>query len=310
MTFGLLLLFEFDKDFERTLQNQLDLIKVFDKVVDTIWVTEHHYSPIRLNSNPLMILNHLIEHTDKDLGIATLLLSLYDPVYISEAISLLSNLSKRKIYIGAAKGGRSEVKNSHLNLKEESARERLLHTFDLVTKLAKNQTITLNDKDINISPKFNSNVEFSLASLNEKVIAYAAKNNLPLMAGHKWNLEQINEMRSIYKKHHAKKQFPKIILSRIFAITQNKEKAVNTIKENTSRNRALVSTFNKNHEPKELDEKIFEESLIGTIEQIGTKLEYFKSIGVIHVILRPVKEEIEQEKLAQFNKFINMKAEI
>ncbi len=299
MKFGLLLLFEFEKDFQTTLNNQLNLINIFDKVIDTIWVTEHHYSPIRINSNPLMILNHLVSYTNKDLGIATLLLSLYDSVYITEAISMLSNFSKRKIYIGGAKGGRSEVKNSHLSLSENSARKRLVSTIDSVIKLSRNETIELNSKSINISPKFDYEVEFSIASLNEGLIIYAALNNLPLMAGHKWSLKQIDGMINIYKKYHHKKQAPKIILSRMFAITLNKEKTIKRIKENMAKNRLLVSKFNKYHEPKELDEKIFEESLIGSKEEIKTKLDYFKSIGVFHLILRPVKEEINQKNIEE-----------
>ncbi len=50
ITFGLLLLFEHQNDFQNTLEKQLSLIKLFDKVVNTIWVTEHHYNPLRINS--------------------------------------------------------------------------------------------------------------------------------------------------------------------------------------------------------------------------------------------------------------------
>ena len=97
MTFGLLLLFEHQNDFQDTLQKQLNLIKLFDKVIDRVWVTEHHYNPLRVNSAPLMILNHIAKYTNKDLGIATLLLGLYDPVYTAESIFMLSNLINRGI---------------------------------------------------------------------------------------------------------------------------------------------------------------------------------------------------------------------
>lgn len=292
ITFGLLLLFEHQNDFQNTLEKQLSLIKLFDKVVNTIWVTEHHYNPLRINSSPLMMLNYIATHTNKDLGIATLLLGLYDSVYIAESISLLSNLSNRKLYVGTAKGGRSEVRNSHLNLDENSARKRLINNLKIVQPLLKNKQILYNTKEFKIFPKVNKEIEFSIASLNEEVIKYAALHNMPLMAGHKWNLEKIKNMILTYQYYHPKNHKPSIILSRMFCPTQNKEKVIESIKEKMKQHRKTVVKFNKNHESKILDEQIFEESLIGTPKEIQNKIEFFKKLGVRHIILRPIIDYI------------------
>lgn len=288
MTFGLLLLFEHQNDFQNTLEKQLSLIKLFDKVVNTIWVTEHHYNPLRINSSPLMILNYIATHTNKDLGIATLLLGLHDPIYIAEAISVLSNLSNRKLFIGTAKGGRSEIKNSHLNLTEKLARKYLIKNLDLIQPLLKNEQIKFNKKEFIISPKSIKPIEFSIASLNEELIKYAALHNMPLMVGHKWNLEKIKNLISTYRYYHPKNYKPSIILSRMFCPTNNKKSVIESIKENMTIHRTVVSQFNKNHEPKVLDNQIFEDSLIGTTKEIQTKIGFFRKLGVTHIILRPI----------------------
>lgn len=297
MTFGLLLLFEHQNDFQDTLEKQLNLIKLFDKVIDRVWVTEHHYNPLRVNSTPLMILNHIAKYTNKDLGIATLLLGLYDPVYTAESISVLSNLINRKLYIGTAKGGRSEVKNSHLNLTEELARKYLLSNLKIVQPLLKNESVIFNTKEFCISPKTNKPIELSIASLNEELIKYAALQNIPLMAGHKWSIEKIKNMILIYEKYHPTNQKPSIILSRMFCPTANKKEVIESIKENTIKQRKIVSKFNKNHEPKILDKKIFEESLIDTKEEIQNKLLFFKDLGVTHIILRPIDYQLNSNDI-------------
>ena len=297
MTFGLLLLFEYQNDFQDTLQKQLNLIKLFDKVIDRVWVTEHHYNPLRVNSAPLMILNHIAKYTNKDLGIATLLLGLYDPVYTAESISMLSNLINRKLYIGIAKGGRSEVKNSHLNLTEELARKYLLSNLKTIQPLLKNESIIFNTKEFTLSPKTDKPIEFSIASLNEELIKYSALQNIPLMAGHKWSIEKIKKMILIYEKHHPTNQKPSIILSRMFCPTTNKKDVIESVKENMTKQRKIVSKFNKNHEPKLLDEMIFEESLIDTKEEIQKKLAFFKSLGVTHIILRPIDYQLNSNNI-------------
>lgn len=288
MTYGLLLLFEHQEDFQSTLNKQTSLIKLFDKVIDRVWVTEHHYHPMRVNSSPLMILNHLLQHTQKELGVATLLLGLYDPVYAAESISMLSHLSQRKIHIGVAKGGRSEVKNSHLNLTEESARRFMLRNLNTIQPILRNEKVHYQTKAFTLSPLTKHPIEFSVASLNDDVLQYAALHNLPLMAGHKWSLEEIQQMILTYKLFHPHNKEPKIILSRMFCPTNDKQAVIQSIKEQTDKNRALVAQFNPNHEPKKLNETIFDENLIGTIDEIHTKIEGFKSLGVEHIILRPI----------------------
>lgn len=297
MTFGLLLLFEHQNDFQNTLEKQLSLIKLFDKVVNTIWVTEHHYNPLRINSSPLMILNYIATHTNKDLGIATLLLGLHDPIYISEAISVLSNLSNRKLFIGTAKGGRSEIKNSHLNLTEKLARKYLIKNLDVIQPLLKNEQIKFNKKEFIISPKSIKPIEFSIASLNEELIKYAALHNMPLMVGHKWNLEKIKNLISTYRYYHPKNYKPSIILSRMFCPTNNKKSVIESIKENMTIHRTVVSQFNKNHEPKVLDNQIFEDSLIGTTKEIQTKIGFFRKLGVTHIILRPIIHQLNSNDI-------------
>ena len=297
MTFGLLLLFEHQNDFQNTLEKQLSLIKLFDKVVNTIWVTEHHYNPLRINSSPLMILNYIATHTNKDLGIATLLLGLHDPIYIAEAISVLSNLSNRKLFIGTAKGGRSEIKNSHLNLTEKLARKYLIKNLDLIQPLLKNEQIKFNKKEFIISPKSIKPIEFSIASLNEELIKYAALHNMPLMVGHKWNLEKIKNLISTYRYYHPKNYKPSIILSRMFCPTNNKKSVIESIKENMTIHRTVVSQFNKNYEPKVLDNQIFEDSLIGTTKEIQTKIGFFRKLGVTHIILRPIIHQLNSNDI-------------
>lgn len=293
MKFGLLLLFEYEESFQNSLKKQLELIKLYDEIIDTIWVTEHHYNPLRINSNPLMILNHLAPYTNKNLGIATLLLGLYDPIYISEAISILSNLTNKKLFIGIAKGGRSEIKNSHLNLNEELARKYLLKNFKIVKPFLENKTILFKKKEFFISPKMTNEIEFSIASLNDELIKFAARNNLPLMAGHKWSIKKIEELIYTYQSFHKKNQKPKIILSRIFCPTNDKQNIINSIKEKIQKQREIIKKFNKNHETKNLDETIFDESLIGTNKEIKEKIEFFKSLGVVEIILRPTSNQID-----------------
>lgn len=297
MKFGLLLLFEYEENFQNSLKKQLELIKLYDDFINTIWVTEHHYNPLRINSTPLMILNHLAPYTNKNLGIATLLLGLYDSVYISEAISILSNLTNKKLLIGITKGGRSEVKNSHLNLDEELARKNLIKNYKVVKPLLDNKTILFKKKEFFISPKVTNKIEFSIASLNEDLIKFAAKHDLPLMAGHKWNIKKIEALICTYQSFHKKNHKPKIILSRMFCPTNDKQNIISSIKEKMKRQKELVKKFNKNHETKNLDETIFEESLIGSIDEIKEKIEFFKTLGVEEIILRPVCENINFDEI-------------
>lgn len=292
MKFGLLLLFEYEEDFQNSLKKQLELIKLYDDFIDTIWVTEHHYNPLRINSTPLMLLNHLATHTNKNLGVATLLLGLYDPVYISENISMLGNLTNRKLFIGIAKGGRSEVKNSHLNLNEKLARKNLIKKYKVVKPLLDNKTISFKKKEFFISPKVTNKIEFSVASLHDKLIKFAAQNDLPLMAGHKWSIKKIEDLICTYQSFHKKNQKPKIILSRMFCPTNDKQNIISSIKEKMQKQKELVKKFNKNHETKILDETIFDESLIGSPKEIKEKIEFFKNLGIEEIILRPISEQI------------------
>ncbi len=295
MTKGLLLLFENKGgDFGETLDSELELVSKFDGIIDTVWVSEHHCNPLKLNPNPLWILTYLARNTNLNLGTATLLLAFYDPLYIAEAISLLSNLTDKKLLIGVAKGGRSEVKNSHLCLSENLAREKLIQNLNLVNQLLNNEEIDLNSKEIKLSPKAKIKPQFLVASLNEEVIKFSAQHSLPLMAGDKWSLSDIENLKQTYKNYHPQQQEPELILSRLFYPTKNKKSAIQEIKSNIALNRKKVSKFNKTHEPKEINDEVYKDSLIGDLIEYKEKLEFFKEFGVTHLILKPAFKELKK----------------
>jgi len=102
--------------------------------LQSIWVTEHHFSDYSISPNPLMYLAYLAgRHPRVRLGTQVLVVPWHDPVRLAENILLLDHLSGGRALIGFGRG-LSRMEYAGLRVEQSQARERFDESVALVMR--------------------------------------------------------------------------------------------------------------------------------------------------------------------------------
>jgi alkanesulfonate monooxygenase SsuD/methylene tetrahydromethanopterin reductase-like flavin-dependent oxidoreductase (luciferase family) len=246
--------------------------------LQTLWFTEHHHNPTRSSSSVPVLMGAVGARTALKLGAATLLPGLHDAIRIAEAMGTLEALYPGRMIWGFGKGGRSEIAHTHLaQLNPENARDKMVRRVQ--------HLMALRDSD-KVVPAPSHDAPWFIATRDPSALKLAARNNMGIMFGHKWPLEELVGIIAAYRDAHPEGKAPSIMLSRHFLCENDGERAqqraVSHFEQRRSRMRERGRALGEGEEIN------FEESLIGTPEACRERLKLFEAMGVTHLSLRPV----------------------
>ena len=102
---------------------------------DSYWAIDHHFSPYIMTAGALQNLTYFAGKTERiDFGTMVIVLPWYDPVVVSEQISVLDNmLQGRKLTIGLGRGAAKREFDAYRSPMGES-RERFMESLGVVRK--------------------------------------------------------------------------------------------------------------------------------------------------------------------------------
>lgn len=285
MNIGLMLLYEnWNQDYLTAFENQKKLVLLAEELnFDDAWITEHHFNRFSLSSSILTLLGHLIGVTKKiNIGSASILTPIYNPIIIAEAIATLDILSQNRFYFGVAKGGAFEKQNRFFDL--QNSREKMLENLEQILELLKDESV--------IYPKTSNKIPMFIASKDDTSIEFATKHNIGLMSAHLWSKEIIQE--SIRKFKNLSGIKPKMMCSRGFYIANSEQEAIDEALPALKRFREEMESQGISN-PIFYDENYWiENAIIGDIETCCQKVDELKAIGVTHLALKPISNSIDK----------------
>ncbi len=282
MKFGLILMFDASEGQSPTTvyEESIEYARLArDAGCSTLWFTEHHGKYNRLCPSIPLMMSYLAQHTKLELGAATILLSHYAPRHIAEEMGMLSNMYQNLFSFGFARGGNGEVE-LHDDGDESKARQEMIENLnELMSFLSSTQKNGAYPKQANTS-------QMLIASKDNDALRYAAEHDMGIMAGHKWSLDETQDVMNRYKNYHKQSKTPRTVLSRYFLIQDNNESAVQTVIDDTAKRKAQNNKTNemsKNPLKKELLES---EALVGSIDKAERMLQKYKELGITDLALR------------------------
>jgi alkanesulfonate monooxygenase SsuD/methylene tetrahydromethanopterin reductase-like flavin-dependent oxidoreductase (luciferase family) len=116
---------------------------VEDLGFDSLWTTEHHFTPYNLIPDPLQTLTWHAARTKRlELGTCVIVLPWHDPVRVAEQIALLDVLTRgRRLMLGFGRGlGRVEYEGFRVPMAE--ARDRFAEAFEVVRRALTQERFT------------------------------------------------------------------------------------------------------------------------------------------------------------------------
>ena len=136
---------------------------------DSVWATEHHFTPYAMTTNPLQLLSYLSGVTDHvDLGTMVVVLPWHNPVRVAEDVNMIDALlgPGRDIMCGVGRGlGRREYNG--LSVDQNEARGRFDEGIQILLQLLKTGQCTLegefwNVKDVRLRPQLERDLSSQL----------------------------------------------------------------------------------------------------------------------------------------------------
>lgn len=248
--------------------------------LDTLWFTEHHHNYTRMSSTIPVLMAAAGAQTGLKLGAATLLPGLHDAIRMAESMGTLESLYPGRMLWGFGKGGRSEIVHTHLeHITPENARE------EMIRNLA--SLLSLRGTD-GVMPPLSHDTPWFVATRDTAAVQLAAENGMGVMFGHKWPLEELVGIVSVYRSVHPEGKAPPIMLSRYFLCDSNGERAQRRMTEALEKRRERMRKMGRSLGAASGEGIRFRESLVGTPQECRERMAHFKAMGVTHLSLRPV----------------------
>lgn len=262
----------------------------------TLWLSEHHGNPTRLCPSIPLMMGYLAHHTPLTLGAATILLSHYSSRHIAEEIGMLTHMYPNRFAFGFAKGGGSEV-ILHENGDDNTARR------TMIDRLGEVHTFLNGSSEKPLFPSVLTPPPLYIASKNTESIRYAARNDIGIMAGHKWTLEEIAEAAALYSDEHPLHHAPDLMLSRFFLLDETHNSALASVMDAITKRREKMEPLRESRHNNPWREGVLEkESPIGTLAEIENLFRHYRDLGVTRLALRPATTDAE----ATFNSIRNI----
>jgi len=270
---------------------------------DEAWVAEHHFNPDAASPSPLPILAYLAARTSRiRLGTAALLLPFHNPLLVAEEVATLDILSGGRLDLGIAKGGPFPAQNKHFGIAREDSQPLAKEAFSLIRKLLSEENVTFeghhfNVHGVSITPQpIQKPVPIFLATSTPAMIRIAAENDCGIMAGPPFPVEAIQSSRELYLDA-ARMGDPRLVLIRFFhpapTRAQAVEEATRLLQGFVDRMQAATNSMQPAWTPWFKLDRIIEDSLIGTIDEIREKVLRIESkLQPRSLILKPIHPDI------------------
>ena len=114
----------------------LELIDLGDRSgIDTIWASEHHFSPYMTSPNLCQYLAYVVGRTKHvDVGTAVIVLPWHDPVRVAEEVAMLDTLvGNRTLFVGFGRGA-STMEFEGFRVPMSESRERYNEALEIVRR--------------------------------------------------------------------------------------------------------------------------------------------------------------------------------
>jgi alkanesulfonate monooxygenase SsuD/methylene tetrahydromethanopterin reductase-like flavin-dependent oxidoreductase (luciferase family) len=290
LTFGLILMFdasngEDTKTVYRQTLESAHLAK--ESGFSSLWLTEHHGKQNRLCPSIPLMMSYLAQHTDMDLGAATILLSHYPARHIAEEMGMLSNMYPNRFSFGFAKGGNGEVE-LHDNGDDDAARRTMVRHLDEL------QNFLADTTKEGSYPKPSAKLPLFVASKDDETVRYAAKHDIGIMAGQKWTLGEVQDVMHKYSSYHPNAKTPEVLLSRYFLICDDDAKAVDKVMDDTAKRKAKNNKANEISKNPLKKEVLEDESPVGSLPKAKALFERYRNMGISHLALRQATFDVDE----------------
>jgi len=290
VTFGLILMFDasYGQDTASVYRQSIKAAKYAElSGFSSLWLTEHHGKHNRLCPSIPLMMSYLAQHTPLDLGAATILLSHYPARQVAEEMGMLSNMYPNRFSFGFAKGGNGEVELHDGGDEDKARRTMVKHLDELQNFLAENT------KEGSY-PKPTAKLPLFVASKDDETIRYAAQHDMGIMAGHKWTLDEVEDVMRRYTLHHLEGKKPKVLLSRYFLLQKDDSKAVKRVMDDTARRKSKNNKSNETSKNPLREEVLRDESPVGSPKKAQELFERYREMGISCLALRQATFDVEE----------------
>ncbi|MCS4536935.1 MsnO8 family LLM class oxidoreductase [Mycoplasma sp. CSL7475-4] len=167
-----------EKNYKKTYQEIIDLCKYAEELnYDSFWVSEQHNVNALIISYPLILLNHLANHTSKiKIGCGGIMLKNYQPYSIAEQINTLNILNPNRFIFGfGSNPGTDEVQTLFNSQNSESYNKKI----EKVVHFLNNK----NNETIKVNPKNDKATTPVLLITSEQSAIFAAENKFDIIYG-------------------------------------------------------------------------------------------------------------------------------
>ncbi|QBF34895.1 LLM class flavin-dependent oxidoreductase [Mycoplasmopsis phocirhinis] len=174
-----------DKNYKKTYNDVIDLCKYTEKLnFDSFWVSEQHDVNALVISYPLILLNHLANHTKKiKIGCGGIMLKHYQPYSIAEQINTLNILNPNRFIFGFGSNSGTEKIRQLLNSNNSE------NYYAKVLKV--NEFLNNTNKNTRVKPFSDQYSTPVLLITSEQSAIFAAENKLDIIYGWFLNPSQI-----------------------------------------------------------------------------------------------------------------------
>ncbi|GAA1333340.1 LLM class flavin-dependent oxidoreductase [Pseudonocardia xinjiangensis] len=158
---------------------------------DTLWSTEHHFSPYLMTPSPIQMLSYLAGRTrNADVGSAVIVLPWHDPVRLAEEIAMMDiMLGDRMLFLGFGRGASADEFDG-LRIPMSQSRARFAECLEIIRRGLSETRFSFEGEyyqipEIEIRPKSRRDVAGRMycAWMSPETLEIAAKQRLgPLFA--------------------------------------------------------------------------------------------------------------------------------
>jgi alkanesulfonate monooxygenase SsuD/methylene tetrahydromethanopterin reductase-like flavin-dependent oxidoreductase (luciferase family) len=305
MRYGLFCTYENPrKDYEAAIADQTRLVQQVEALgFDQAFLAEHHFNPDAASPSCLSLLSYLAGRTSRiRLGSAGVLLGFRDPILTAEDVATLDILSNGRFDLGVAKGGPFPSQTKKLGMRHEDLWPRTQEALDLVTRLLREDHVRYEGRffsadRVSLVPKpLQRPLPTSIATSTPRAIRWAAQRGYGIMAGPPFPLRHVAEMVRHYREADSAAD-PNLVLIRFYHVAKTKAAAIDEAKRLLGpfieRMQATTAVLQPDWTPWFEAERLIEDSLVGTPEDVATKVSRLeKDIAPRTLALKPIAPDL------------------
>ncbi|CCD88626.1 Conserved hypothetical protein, putative Luciferase-alpha subunit [Bradyrhizobium sp. ORS 285] len=279
------------------IQAETDLVLKAEALgFDEAWISEHHFDDGSSSPSLFALLGYLAARTTRiRLGTAAVLLPFRPPVEVAEDVATIDILSGGRLDFGVARGGPFPEQNRNFGVSPDETRPRMLEALQLIQRLLAEEEVSHHGRyfqvdRLRLTPRPLQNpVPTWIASASEAALDDAAAHGHGLMAGLTSSLDDVRQMLRSYRERNATAD-PRLVVSRFYCSAPTRDEAIAEaapfLQQFFDRRRQLSAGPGAVVPPTNI-ESFLARSLIGSHEEVRTKLNELAAAGPRSVLLVP-----------------------